>query len=437
MIVLKGFFGTQFLPVAIAVLLGIYCLWRERHSRQNRPLLFIAAIFGVMIIWRLPVVISPRYVLPVIVPGLLLAVLFMENLAHWNRPVGKYLCGLLLVGIAVSGTIKALRFQESKPYLTEIPKMLQQEMKANKWNHALALILGNFGGYIALPEGMAEKKISGIPRFTGNSNQEDFFQQIDFLNPDYLLLRYPVLYLFVSSQVPGEIFAEHWKARYGQTAQQCCEFIRSKDQRRYQVFRVDSPYPSGYLDEAQRLSIYKRFNLLPNPDFSEREELSTNSLLFQEISDRGATLGSINGHVYIPVAWQLEDSLWGKCLGDPEGLEYTKRQKLRIFSNGPVAIRQASQPFTGGKIYQLGGWAVARKKSSLYIRIIQMSNKKPQKETVLFEEVMQPGRHEFSGLVDMSDWPGEWIVRLCISGDLELENLYLVDPSIFVSAVAK
>ena len=129
MITFDGLLLTTFLPVAIIMLLGLCCL-KKSISRPSRYILFfLAAIFFFMITWRIALVTDRRYVLPIIVPGIPLAILFLKTLSDKWSYKGKWLCGILLLIIAISGSAKAMRFQEAKPYLTDIPALIHKEIQ--------------------------------------------------------------------------------------------------------------------------------------------------------------------------------------------------------------------------------------------------------------------------------------------------------------------
>ncbi len=431
MITISGYFLTAFVPIAVMSFLGFCCLWQYRHSEWNYRIFFLAAVFLFMISWRMPVVASHRYVLPVIVVGVLFAALFLKTLSGRIAPVGRWLCGILLLGTAIAGTAKAMRFQESKPYLTDMPAMIHQEIRQHQWNHALVLALGNLGGDFKFSDSVTLQYILKQQKFSSSECQEAFFESINCCEPECLLLRYPVLYILISSTEPGEDFSEKWQTRYGRAPEFCYEFVRPKDRMRYQMFRVVSPYYSARLTGEQRLGKLRQFNLLPNPDFSQMQNLSGESTEMRELTSRGMRRRKNSGPIHVPVGWNFDLESWRKDVW-PAGLEYTDQRKLRLFGRGRVALLQTSKPFGGGEVYQLGGSLTVRKTSVFHVQTVQMQNGEMISQSKVFAKTMRPGVYEFAGLVDLSGWPGEWFVRFGLQyGDIELESIYLVEQSVF------
>ena len=435
MIAFDGLVLTAFVPVAVMIFLGLGCLWKYRHAGRNDVLWFVTTVFLLMVLWRIPVVIDRRYMLAVIVPGTLLAVLFLKTLFRKFTPVGRWLCGVLLLATTIAGTAKAMRFQESKPYLIEIPDLIHEDIQRNHWENAYVLILGNGGGYFDFDESITIKQQKGNFKFQLESSNENetFFESVDSLKLDYLLLRYPVIYILVVSYEPGDVFSEHWEKRYGQQLKLCYEFIRPKDRRRNQVFRMVSPYKSAYLTSAGRREVYRQGNLLPNPDFSRYQELDVDDPVLQVWTERGVQLGQKDGRILTPAKWKLVLGAWKKALG-PIGMEYTGQRKLRLYSlcDNYVALRQVAQPFAGGKVYQLGGWAVPAQDLTLYFQLLQIREGKAPAQVYTLPLHVSHDRHEFTAVLDLSRSEGEYVLQLSFAnGDIELENIYLVEQVTF------
>lgn len=430
MTAIDGFILTMFPPVAIMTMLGsFFVFWKYPHEKQQSLPYFLVWVFLIMLCWRIPIVIDRRYMLPVIVPGILLAALFLRTLFHKWHYIGKWLCGVLLTAMAIAGTAKAMRFQEPKPYLVEIPTVVNEELQDYKWEQTYVMILGNIGGYLPFSDSVTSRQILVSSDFSAKDDHNQIFEQIDlYFKPNNLLLQYPAIYILITSYLPSEDFIRIWHSKYGHTPVLCYEFIRPKNKERIQLFRIESSYSSANKTNKERLASYKNFNLLPNPDFSQKTKLPPDAPVFAKLASLGIDLGIPAGETSFPDDWKLYMPSIKKEA--QISFKYSERGNLSLSGQDTIVFIQDAQPLAGGKIYQLNGRIILKQKSYFFIDV----QRKGGKWSIfrIYTMNSQPGRYEFSGLIDLSDKPGLWNINWGITGgDIELESLYLVDQAVF------
>ena len=120
---LLSFSRIVFFPIAFFILLGF--LWSIIGCRRtfSPAVLFCEISFCLMFIWRLPLLSTSRYLLPLIVPGLVLVAFVLKQLYRKGRS-GHFIVIVLLIALMIGGMCKALRPQENKEYLTTIHNII-------------------------------------------------------------------------------------------------------------------------------------------------------------------------------------------------------------------------------------------------------------------------------------------------------------------------
>ncbi len=431
MITFDGFILTAFPPVAVMIILGICSLRKCFYPQSQYCLLFLAAIFLFMMAWRIPFVIDRRYVLPIIVPGIPFAILFLKTLSDKWPHTGKWLCGILLLIIAITGTAKAMRFQEPKPYLTDIPTIIHKEMQKQHWEQVGVMILSNIGGYLPFTDTVEVSQIPEPYDFSAEKDYKGVFTQINtFFKPNSMLLQYPAVYILLSSDSNPEDFVKIWENRYGHTPELCYEFTRpKKNNEKIQLFRIKSPYKSAYKTNQQQLEIYKKFNLMPNPDFSQKQKLPTDSHIFNQLNSLGIDFGMPPETILIPNGWQLYMSQLEKNANIH--MKYTGQNKLSLaVKDNNIALIQTDAILDGGKVYQLKGSITIKEKSYFMINIQYAFPLRYRSRLCTISR--GPGRYEFSCLIDLSKKRGQWIIDIeQAAGEVEIEYLYLVEQAVF------
>ena len=433
MITFDGFILTAFPPIAVMMILGICSLRKCFHPQSQYCLLFLAAIFLFMMAWRIPFVIDRRYVLPIIVPGIPLAILFLKTLSNKWSYKGKWLCGILLLIIAITGTAKAMRFQESKPYLTDIPTIIHHEMQEQHWEQGYVMILSNIGGYLPFNNTVTVTKIPTPYDFSIQEDYKNVFKQIDLhFKPNNLLLQYPIMYILISSNSAPEDFIRIWQDKYGYTPELCYEFTRAKNtDEKIQLFRIESPYKSAYKTHKEQLTLYQKFNLLPNPDFSHKQKLPLDDPALKQLTSLGINLGPTPENTFIPSGWKLNIASLQE--NADVRMKYTEQNRLSLSGKGStITLVQTDALLTGGKIYQLYGSIIINEKPYFMINVQRASGASRNLTRLCTINWGTPGRYDFSCLIDLSNKEGMWVLDIGQAiGEVEIEYLYLVEQTVF------
>lgn len=430
MTALDGFLITAFPPVAVMIVLGGYCLCRYCNIKLNYVLFFILGFFLLVILWRLPLIKDRRYMLPVIIPGFLLAGLFLKTLLERYASIGKWCCGILLLIIAVSGTAKALRFQEEKPYLSEIPALISRDGKINQWDHVFVLIVGNVGGYSAFDNLVTVAQVQHSLSFRVPENRALIFNDIADIQLENLLLRYPALYIFTTTDNPAEEFITLWTKQFSTLPKPelYYEFIRPKDQRRYQLFKICSPFSSAHFTETQRLDLLRKFNLLTNSDFSQKEPFPDGYTL-NGMGKSEIPLKDENDNNYTLAGWHLCITPWQN---NPIVTRIETTPRLNLAAQKTVVFLRQKNVCNGGDKYQVGGVVNVKQPTYFFVDAIKTKHNGYVSSTRVINLLLPPGKHEFSSIIDLLDWHGECDLQIGLyNGDIELENIYLVPESIF------
>lgn len=429
-----GLLLTTFPPVAIMIILGICCP-KKHFDRETRYVIwFLIAVFLFMIAWRIPFVTDRRYVLPVIVPSIPLAILFFKFLYDKWHQTGKWLCGVVLLIIAISGTAKAMRFQEPKPYLADIPAIIHEEIQSRQLQQVYVMILGNIGGYLQFSDAATVNQIMAYDDFSSKEIREHMFFQVDcYFTPCNLLLEHPIMYIVIASNESADNFIKIWQDRYGYTPELCYEFTRPKDKEKIQMFHLESPYKSAYKTNNERMELYKKFNLLPNPDFSQKKKIPADAPVFKKLHLLNIKLGPPQDATFVPEGWDLYVPTLKKDAN--VHLEYTEEGKLSLSGKNTITVIQVDSPLVGGNIYQLSGCITVKETTYFTINVrhnIEGKWKISRVYTMGLGMSQKPGRYEFSSLIDLSNEEGIWRIDFGLNtGRVELESLFLVNQTVF------
>ncbi|MDD3228950.1 MAG: hypothetical protein PHE09_06985 [Oscillospiraceae bacterium] len=431
MTALNGLFLTAFIPVAVMMIAGIYCLWKYREYDANRVWLFLLTITVLIVIWRLPIVKDRRYMLPVIPFAFIFASLFLKTLCKKYGDVGKWGSGIILLLIMIAGSAKAMRSQEAKPYLHGMAECIKSDVQRNKWDQACVVVIGNLGGNIDFEDTVNVKLLRNEMVFPANADKTSFFELIDDIEPNNLLLYYPVIFIIVSSDVTEDVFVSSWKKRYGGTPELCYEFVREKNQRHYQMFRLISPYKSSKLSSLQRKDVYTSYNLLLNSNFSVKNEFSANSPLLAKIVGDATVPQTVNGNILAPANWHFNQHLW-EVNAATAGWSYTPQGKFHLFSQSPIGLFQNVKTDKAGATLQVGGWLKVNEKAYFSIVVILTRDGKYVSSPAILSQTLPPGNHEFFGVYKLPEWCRDFGIQIGLGrGDIEFDGIYLVDESVF------
>lgn len=314
-----GFFQVIFPPLGIAALLGVclFFLTKNKSEKYYYPLLFIIIVLTVISFWRIPVIISRRYAMPALIPGLVIgvyAIMLLPDILKKNKvQYSKWITRLIIAGILIACVAKTLRVQENKPYLHELPKALHEDCRKSNVAKTALLIFGDPGGHIGFNN---DVKIINVENRHLNDRFADSEYQLAILdktsNPNILKIRYPHLYLLSVEDSSGS-FSNAWEKKYGEKPQLIYEYIRPKDQVAYRLYRVSSEYKTAWLNEIALNQLLDQNNMLKNGDFSQKSKVPPDDKIIEILKKRGIELKSADD-LYLPSDWEIEPGLgWVKA----------------------------------------------------------------------------------------------------------------------------
>ena len=334
-----------------------------------------------------------------------------------------------MLALVVAGIAKAMRFQEPKPYLKQIPLVIKSDMEKNGFlGRGGVIILGSVGGSFffdrLIPVTLLDYKLS----FDSAQERERLLKSFDALNLPALLLRQPVMYIVTTSHDDGKVIAEWFSERYQLPFALCYEFKRPKDGTRTQAFRVVSPYASGKLPTAVRDSIYQTANLLYNPDFRIR---GTRTLREPHRADAPDSGDDVSEALAIPAGWRVKPSSRTPKLS-PDMIQYTANGTLRLQCAQVLSLYQSENDYPGGKRYQVFARVRVPKTTYFFLDASRQSGAGFKQIQRVVSRTLAPGDHEIHALLDLSSWRGNWIFEFgIVNGELEVEKLSLVDEKVF------
>ncbi|MBQ9395812.1 MAG: hypothetical protein IJU23_09915 [Proteobacteria bacterium] len=385
---IEGLYTILFAPLLICTLAGLCVAWKNRREKYICEIIFAITIFIIMLAWRLPVVTHARYLLPLLVPGVLIATVFLKSLYKRNHPWRQLFVWILLVIISAVGIAKAMRPQDAKPYLYELPIVVSDETRNGKISEVCVIELGNIGGHVEFTNSTNFIKIYSERRF--DKAQKAFLQSLDALDIHSLLLKYPRIYIYTASQEKPEVISELFSQRYRLPFELSYQFKRPRNKGHVIMYRIRSPYACGYLTDTERMSIYNNYNLLPDPELKRTSH--------------------VGNHKNLRNAAPIKDPVAHK----------------------PQLLYQSKRKFACKKQYQLLAQIRAHGDTYFYIDAKQWRQSKLSMLRRITSKSWQQGQHEFQEIFNLNEYEGEWILEMGIVGSaIEIEKLSLVDADQF------
>ena len=431
-----GFFQVIFPPLGIAALLGIclFFLTKNKSEKYYYPLLFIIIVLTVISLWRIPVIISKRYAMPALVPGLVVgvyAIMLLPDILKKNRiQYSKWITRLIIAGILIACVAKTLRVQENKPYLHELPKALHEDCRKSNVAKTALLIFGDPGGHIDFNN---DVKIINVENRHLNDRFADSEYQLAILdktsNPNILKIRYPHLYLLSVEDSSGS-FSNAWEKKYGEKPQLIYEYIRPKDQVAYRLYRVSSEYKAAWLDEIALNQLLDQNNMLKNGDFSQKSKVPPDDKIIEILKKRGIELKSADG-LYLPSDWYINPNAgWSKKCSPVEielipaidgvksRLQMSSRATISLFSNtklygGYKYVIVLDVYGVNNSAFSIYGYRYADNKSQSFHKIIAATAKEQMQREI--------------AILDLSDFKGYALLRLYLAGgSISVDKIYVV-----------
>ena len=327
---LSGFFLVNFLPFGIIILTGVLLFFAGNYKQEKwyYPLLFIVIVLVVISLWRIPVLIDRRYALPTIVPGIAISafvlMLLPGILKKIKIPYANAVTRIIIVALLAACAAKAMRVQENKDYLHDIPEAIILDCQKNNINGSVVLLVfGNTGGYLEPDNNVRTINVNNRhlnDRFADVEYQFTLLQ--DKLDPDALKIQYPRLYLLCVEQLSGN-FHISWEKKYADKPELIFEYINRK-QDAYRLYRVNSPYKFNGMatDESERMLANKN-GLFKNGDLKKKYRISPESDDAKILQNRGIDLFSA-GEVYLPEGWTINPYHGWNANCSPVSIKFTE-----------------------------------------------------------------------------------------------------------------
>lgn len=431
---INGFFLVNFLPLGLLTLAGVL-LFFIRNDKQEKwyyPLLFIIIALTVISLWRAPVVISRRYAMPTIVPGIVIStfvlMLLPEILKKFKIPYANAVTRIIIIGLLTACVAKTMREQENKEYLHDIAEAVKLDcIKSNITKNVALLVFGNPGGHLELDKNVEIIKVKSRYSNARFFDKEYLFKPLQgSLAPDVLKIQYPHLYLLAVEQYPGS-FSKLWEQENHDTPELILEHIRAKDKIAYRLYRVASEYKSAWINSDRfELMLANKDSLFGNGDL-KKYRLSSESNIAKILQDRGISLFK-NEEVYIPEGWTINpgDGWTANCSpvsikfieGDTNTLNFQSKDKISIYSN--------NETLDSNKIYTVAIQANSETRGYLKLRAYTYTGNGKYIQTIDLREIeldQKKNRYLVYFKLENCD---KIRLALILSGDVSINRLIVV-----------
>lgn len=353
--IIDAFFLVNFLPFGIIVLFGVFLFFKGGHKQEKwyYPLLFIIIVLIFVTASRVTVAeISRRYVMPALVPGIIVGIftimLLPGVLKHFKVKYATAMVRTTIVIILLACIVKAMRSQESKLYLQEISKSLQQNCDKNNSRKAALLILGDAGGHIVIPESI---EVIDIPKNILNKKFTDADADLTSLSgvlyPESLKILYPHLYLLCIEH-NSDSFRSAWEKKFKEKPELIYESINRK-QIAYRLYKIKSPYKTAWMKQDElKSAIASGKNLIRDDQF----KLCPNKRVDNILRGLGISING-GGEVFEPAGWYInpDDGRWNKSYNPVSITTNKDNSELTVKSNSDWITLYSRETLETGKPY--------------------------------------------------------------------------------------
>lgn len=340
---LSGFFLVNFLPFGIIILAGLLLFFTGRYTRESwyYPLLFIIITLIVISLWRIPLLIDRRYVMPVLVPGILVSVFVLINLPgvfyKFKLPYASAITRIIIFILLVSCIAKAMRVQENKDYLRDIAEIIRTDCQKNNIKGNVPLLLfGNPGGYLDLDKNIV---LFNIDNRYFNAKVADtdyqFGKLTGGLHPDILKIRSPRVYLLCVEEKTGN-FSRDWTTRYHDNPELVFEYTNPRNQIAYRLFRVLSKNKTAWYSPEEFDAFLKKNNIWANCDFSLKTKILSTDPAVVTLKKRGIDLG--DNDFYLPAGWRINTGHGWAADCSPVSIEFSDGKALNVTCGSIISI---------------------------------------------------------------------------------------------------
>lgn len=432
MIFISGFFLVNFIPFALMAIAGIVLFfWRgDKSAKYYYPLLLIIIALVLISIYRMPVSFVRRYAMPTLVPGIIISVFMLtilpDILKYYRVRYVNVIIRISIVILLFSCVFKAMREQEQKPHLQEIPEVLNAEKLKYKYPQVPLLVFGNPGGRLSID---ASIKVIDIPnrhitdKFTDPEYQLEILNSV--LNIETLKIQYPYFYLLVIEKNP-ETAARAWENKYDEKLDLIYEYIQSRNQIAYRLYKSVSEYESERIQQDKSASILaSEKNLLKNGDLSKKYQLSPANKNIEVLRNRGIDLFR-DEKIYLPEGWSINPSHGWAPNCSPVSIKFNAgTNSLNVQSKDIVSI-YSDDTFDSNKTYLIS--ISADSESQGYLRLFAYTYIASGKylQTVSLKGIaLSNQKIEYISLVKLKNCDN-FKLALLFSGNVTIHNIKIV-----------
>ncbi|MBO4491401.1 MAG: hypothetical protein J5944_08595 [Lentisphaeria bacterium] len=443
MILLHGFFSTLWGPMGVSVVVGIvlmlfFVVWKGIRGWEL-PLL-VLVIFLFCAVWRIPLINTERYTLPLVIPGILLMTALAFALLEFRKilpilPVPTVLL-ILVVALAVGMPFKALRPRKEKPHLTEITRIIEAERQTEDGQHILLLIFGNLGGVLQ-PDGI---DIHNVQISKKESRARYYAQAVVRLAKTMSLWKMHTCYdrvFVVCMEDPDPVFQNDWAAVYGEPLKLRYEFLTAYRDRGYRLYEVPRTSAASAIlrDPEVRKSFFREHNLLGNGDFSEVCAVTRQTPFVKKIADKGYSFFK-EKEFRFPAQWEFNPDqgfrkhFWSFFRFGFQETE-AKGNSCNMTSNSRVSLWHTGEPLPPGRYAAL----VFGRSSNDTIASFEVACRKENRERIAFRGYcLLPGREDSFDTVIPFEIPKDCTGQPMLSlyrGILSVSGVFVVPMETF------
>ncbi len=438
---INGFFLVNFIPFGIIILIGFILFFRGKYFREvwRSPLLFIFITLVTISAWRIPIIISRRYAMPTLVPGIVICtyvVLILPDILKKLRVKhGRGIVRILVMVSLIACVAKAMRFQESKPYINKLPKVLRKDCLKNNIKNTVLLILGKPGGNLYFDK---EIKVINVKNKYLNdhcANIEFQLKQLDNkINYEKYKYQYPYLYLLCIEKKTSR-FCSVWEKKYHQKPQLLYEYIRNKDKVAHRLYRITSKYKSAWMKPGELEELFSRNNILRNGTFSKKIKVLPNYPEVKILKERGIDLIHVTNS-YLPMGWTINSNAGWQRECSPAQIrlmpseEDNYKFQLKMSCNSTISLF-SNTIFKGRQKYWIMLKFHGKPNSLIRIFLFKYSKNKLIKIECLTR--INPNQQKQQQIIafDLNHLDGYARMGLYLaSGSVYIENIFVVPSSV-------
>lgn len=418
---LEDLSDVAYLPLLMLFALGIAVAF-SRH--QNKIILyFFLLLFLITASSRLFHLESSRYLLPLLVPIILISSFSFSLKQRYKR----FLSISFLIIIFLFYAKKTFSIQEKKPYLWDIVEVLDRNHFFAADQFQYAYVLGNIGGHLSFRFD-STKTLQVLTSLKADNDESvntllSYIQHND--NPDKRALINKNIYLITTSDSSYHDFINRWKSFFYSSPRLIYSFTRKRNNRKYLVYQIKSDSVLSQNHPNQIIQLFKDNNILSNPQFVP-SKITDSSAVKSFFSDREIFYDTSSP--FFPAEWSFFQYSWDER-SKPHSLVYEDNRFI-FSSKGWIGLIQKNTLFKSGHTYFCLAAVDVFKESELAFlkEYLFAKNEKYFMGNAFFGITLSPGHHVFSFDVALSQSDREFVLNLILKrGSLSFDYLYFVD----------